>query len=107
LFVSASVGYKDMLYLDLSGRNDWSSTLPVDANSYFYPSVSGSFVFSELLPDQNILSFGKIRAGLARVGNDTWAYRLYNAYVPTSFETITTFTVSDVRNNPRLKNETT
>ncbi len=107
LFVAASVGYKDFVYLDLSGRNDWSSTLPVDNNSYFYPSVSGSFVFSELLPDQNILSFGKLRAGYALVGNDTWAYRLYNAYIPSTFYDITTFTVSNTGNNASLKNETT
>lgn len=107
LFATASIGFKDMLYLDLSGRNDWSSTLPVDKNSYFYPSISASFVFSELLNQQNILSFGKFRAGYARVGSDTWAYRLYNSYALSSFGTTTTFTVDDVRNNPNLKNETT
>ncbi|MEN8250572.1 MAG: SusC/RagA family TonB-linked outer membrane protein, partial [Bacteroidota bacterium] len=73
LFASASLGYKDMLYLDLSGRNDWSSTLPVESNSYFYPAVSASFLFSELI-DQPVLSMGKIRAGYAIVGNDTGPY---------------------------------
>jgi TonB-linked SusC/RagA family outer membrane protein len=107
LFASASLGYKNMLYLDLSGRNDWSSTLPVDNNSYFYPSVSGSFVFSELMPSQNILSLGKLRVGYAMVGNDTGPYRLYNSYLPSTFGTTTTFTVSNSRNNQALKNETT
>ncbi len=107
LFASASFGYKGLLYLDLSGRNDWSSTLPVENNSYFYPAVSGSFVFSELLASNNILSFGKLRAGYAQVGNDTYAYRLYNTYDVRSFEATTTFSVGDVRNNPTLKNETT
>lgn len=107
LFVSASVGYKDFIYLDLSGRNDWSSSLPVDANSYFYPSVSTSFVFSELLIDQSILSLGKLRAGYAVVGNGTGAYNLYNTYDISNFGTTTTFTVSNTRNNPALKNETT
>lgn len=106
LFASASMGYKDFLYLDLAARNDWSSTLPVENNSYFYPSVSGSLVFSELLADKSVLSFGKLRAGYAQVGNDTYAYRLYDTYSTQTFGTTTTFTVADARNNPNLKNET-
>jgi TonB-linked SusC/RagA family outer membrane protein len=66
--------YKSLAYLTVSGRNDWSSTLPVKNRSYFYPSVSGSFVFSELLPKNNILSFGKIRASWAQVGKDADPY---------------------------------
>jgi len=66
--------YKDLLYLTVTGRNDWSSTLPVDSRSYFYPSVSGSFAFSELLPKNDILSFGKIRASWAQVGKDANPY---------------------------------
>jgi len=107
LFASASFGYKSMVYLDVAGRNDWSSTLPVENNSYFYPSVSTSFVFSELLNNKNILSFGKLRAGYAVVGNDTYAYRLYNSYDLSSFGSTTTFTINDARQNPNLKNETT
>jgi ferric enterobactin receptor len=70
----AGVSYKSMAYLTVTGRNDWSSTLPIENRSYFYPSISGSFVFSELLPKNNILSFGKIRASWARVGKDANAY---------------------------------
>ena len=66
--------YKNIAYLTVTGRNDWSSTLPVENNSYFYPSVSGSFVFTELLPKNNILTFGKLRASWARVGKDAGAY---------------------------------
>ena len=66
--------YKNIAYLTVTGRNDWSSTLPVDNNSYFYPSVSGAFVFSELLPKNNVLTFGKIRASWAQVGKDAGAY---------------------------------
>ncbi len=66
----ASIGYKSFLYLDLSGRNDWSSTLPEANRSYFYPSVSGSFVFTEAFKIKNdILNFGKLRASWARVGS--------------------------------------
>ena len=107
VFASASVGFKNMLYVDISGRNDWSSTLPVNSHSYFYPSFSTSFVFSELLPYQSILSLGKIRAGYAMVGNDTSPYRLYNSYGIKSFGDITTFTVGDTRQNPNLKSEST
>jgi ferric enterobactin receptor len=68
------VSYKDIIYLTATGRNDWSSTLPVENRSYFYPSLSGSFVFTQLLPKNNILSFGKVRASWARVGKDANAY---------------------------------
>lgn len=68
--------YKNIAYLTVTGRNDWSSTLPVNNRSYFYPSVSGSFVFTELLPKNEILSFGKVRASWARVGKDADPYSL-------------------------------
>ena len=68
------VSYKDLIYLTATGRNDWSSTLPVKNWSYFYPSLSGSFVFTQLLPASNILSFGKLRASWARVGKDANPY---------------------------------
>jgi TonB-linked SusC/RagA family outer membrane protein len=77
LYARGSFGFKDMLYLDWSARNDWSSALPADNNSYFYPSIGTSFVFSELtrksLP---FLSFGKIRGSWAQVGSDLDPYRL-------------------------------
>ncbi|MCH5596819.1 SusC/RagA family TonB-linked outer membrane protein [Niabella ginsengisoli] len=68
------VSYKDIAFITATGRNDWSSTLPVENRSYFYPSLSGSFVFTELLPKNNILSFGKVRASWAQVGKDANAY---------------------------------
>ena len=70
----AGVSYKDMVYLTVTGRNDWSSTLPIENRSYFYPSVSGSFVFTELLPRQSVISFGKVRASWAQVGKDANPY---------------------------------
>ncbi|MES2277872.1 MAG: SusC/RagA family TonB-linked outer membrane protein [Bacteroidota bacterium] len=82
LFGTASIGYKDFLYFDLTGRNDWSSTLPVQNASFFYPSAGTSFVFTELwktIP-KGILSYGKIRASIARVGNATSPYNLYNQF---------------------------
>ncbi len=70
----AGVSYKDIAYLTVTGRNDWSSTLPIENRSYFYPSVSGSLVFTELLPKNSILSFGKVRASWAQVGKDANPY---------------------------------
>jgi TonB-linked SusC/RagA family outer membrane protein len=68
------VSWRDLVYLTATGRNDWSSTLPPENWSYFYPSLSGSFVFTNLLHPSNILSFGKVRASWARVGKDANAY---------------------------------
>ncbi|MBV4357503.1 SusC/RagA family TonB-linked outer membrane protein [Pinibacter aurantiacus] len=68
------LSYKDIAYITATGRNDWSSTLPLDNRSYFYPSISGSFVFTSLLPRNSILSFGKVRASWAQVGKDANPY---------------------------------
>src|SRR5690606_19344791 len=79
LFGSASFGFDNTYYITVTGRNDWSSTLPASNNSFFYPSVSGSIVFSQLI-DAKWLSFGKVRGGYAEVGSDTDPYQLRNAY---------------------------
>src|SRR5690606_26426814 len=88
VFGNFSGGYKDFLYLDFGWRNDWSSTLPADNNSYFYPSVTGSFVFSQLM-DAQWLNFAKLRAGWSKVGNDTDPYRLMDVYSNTVFDNTT------------------
>ncbi|MCJ7820867.1 MAG: SusC/RagA family TonB-linked outer membrane protein, partial [Bacteroidales bacterium] len=74
VFGEFRASYKSIVYLTVTGRNDWSSTLPIANRSYFYPSVSGSFVFTELIPKNDILSFGKLRASWAQVGKDADAY---------------------------------
>lgn len=66
-------GYNGMLYLNVTGRQDWFSTLNPQDNAVFYPSVSGSFIFSELLPNQTWLSYGKLRAGWAKAGSSNGA----------------------------------
>lgn len=78
LFGDVNVGYKEMIYLGGTVRNDWASTLPEDSNAYLYPSVNGSFVFSSLsaLEDSDVLSFGKIRASWSQVGRDTDPYQV-------------------------------
>src|SRR5690606_27222039 len=80
MYAMASIGYKDFLFLDASIRNDISSSLPVDNNSYVYPSVSGSFVFSDLLGFKP-LSFGKLRASYAIAGSDFAPYQISDIYV--------------------------
>lgn len=80
VYGSAQFGYKDTYFIDGTFRNDWSSTLKKGNNSYFYPAVSGSFVFSNLLPDNRMLSFGKVRASWAEVGGDTDPYQLNLTY---------------------------
>ncbi|MBU6341952.1 MAG: TonB-dependent receptor, partial [Bacteroidetes bacterium] len=90
---------------------DWSSTLPSSNNSYFYPSVAGSFILSEILPQSvtSILSYAKLRASWAQVGSDTDPYRIldpvYNARP--NFGSNPMVTVANVINNPNLKPETT
>jgi len=81
MYAFLSLGFKSQLYLDVTGRNDWSSALPVDNNSYFYPSATASWIFSETFKtDKSLLSFGKFRLSLAQVGNDTDPYRIATTY---------------------------
>jgi len=75
-----SLGWREMLYLDGSYRQDWSSALPEGKNGYGYPSIGSSFIFTELIDDSSILSFGKLRAGWAQVGTDLDALRLNPVY---------------------------
>jgi TonB-linked SusC/RagA family outer membrane protein len=110
LYGNASVGYKGMLFVDGAVRGDWSSTLPADQNFFLYPSVSSSFVFSELgaLATSDVLSFGKVRVGWASVGNDTDPYRLatvYNAHA--NYGSNPNYSVPNSQNNPALKPERT
>lgn len=80
LFATAELSYRNYLYLNMTGRNDWFSTLNKDHNNYFYPSVSGSFVFSEIFDLPSFFDFGKFRAAYASVGGDTDPYQLDLSY---------------------------
>jgi TonB-linked SusC/RagA family outer membrane protein len=105
LYGSVSLGFKDFLYLDATIRRDQSSTLPEANNSYYYPSVSTSFVFSELM-DASWLSLGKVRLNYAEVGNDVTPLSVldtYRANAPFSGNPLVT--VFDSKNNPDLKPE--
>lgn len=112
LYATASLSWDSYLYLDLTGRNDWSSTLPKDNNSYFYPSVGGSFVFTQLLHNlgksSGPLTFGKLRASWAQVGNDTDPYMLRDYYTLDYDIRGSVFGATNKNwiANPNLKNET-
>ncbi|MCJ7628758.1 MAG: TonB-dependent receptor, partial [Longimicrobiales bacterium] len=81
LYGSMSLNYKGYMNVDVTGRNDWSSTLPDGNNSYFYPSVSSAFVFTDALDiSSSKFSSGKIRASWTRVGNDADPYQLTSVY---------------------------
>lgn len=117
IFASASLGYRNELFLDITARRDVSSTLPVANNTYFYPSISGSYIFSNKLSESwAALSFGKLRLNYAEVGNTAPALSLLNTYVkPTNvngdtrdaFGGQTLFSTSATLNNPDLKPERT
>jgi TonB-linked SusC/RagA family outer membrane protein len=78
-----TLGYNDYLFLDVTGRNDWSSTLPRNNRSFFYPSANVSFVFTDAFHmDSPVLSFGKLRANIAQVGSDEDPYQLDFLYNP-------------------------
>ncbi len=76
IYGMASIGFNNMIYLDLTARNDWSSTLPEENNSYFYPSASLSVLLSEMLDMPEWFTFAKLRGGWAQVGNDVDPYQL-------------------------------
>ena len=114
LFGEFRTSWRNMVYLTVTGRNDWTSTLPVANRSYFYPSVSASFVFTELLQKQgwlssDILTFGKIRASWAKVGKDTGAYETNTSLWPVGTYLNGLVGVGNTwsRGNPYLKPEMT
>jgi TonB-linked SusC/RagA family outer membrane protein len=73
-FGQATFDYKDLLFMTVTGRNDWTSTIPKGANSFFYPSVTGSFIFSDAFPSLGNVMTGKLRAAWAQVGKDARPY---------------------------------
>jgi len=73
-FGDVTLGWDDMLFLNLTGRNEWSSTLPLGANSYFYPGATLSWIFTKLVPKNDVLTFGKARIAYGKTGNDASPY---------------------------------
>ena len=98
IYGSASIGYDHTYYLEGTLRGDKSSTLPVNNNTYVYPSVSASWVFSEYLKNKNIINYGKFRASWAKVGSDTDPYQLALNY-STGKYSYSGFTIGMINNN--------
>jgi len=108
----AKFGYKDFLFVDVTGRNDWSSALAtpfsVDNTSFFYPSLSSSFILSNVVELPDAISFAKLRASWAQVGNDTNPYQTTGAFVAqTPFNGQPTFSSQNSIANPNLRPERT
>ncbi len=114
--------YREMIYLNLTARNDWSSTLPTDDNSYFYPSASVGIVFSEMFPDVfegSFMNYGRLRLAASQVGRDASAYQLATDFIRTNpqdgvrgeitypFRGQGAYTVSNIHGNPDLSPELT
>ena len=86
IYGQAELAWKNMAYLTLTARNDWSSTLPKENRSFFYPGVTASFLFSELFKDdlKKIINFGKVRAAWGKTGNDASVYMTQSVYAQAS-----------------------
>lgn len=85
LYGLVTVDFDEKVFVDITGRNDWSSTLPIQNNSFFYPSVSTSFVLSDIFTLPSQISFAKLRVSGAQVGNDTEPYRTSKYYGQSEF----------------------
>jgi TonB-linked SusC/RagA family outer membrane protein len=110
VFGDANLNYNKTVYLDITARNDWSSTLPVSNRSFFYPSASLSYIFTETLgmQDNSILNFGKLRLSYAEVGKDADPYQI-GAYYQTvqAFNGVSGIRQSTTIGDPNLRPERT
>jgi TonB-linked SusC/RagA family outer membrane protein len=107
IYASASIGFKNFLYLDATIRRDQSSTLPEDNNAYIYPSVSGSFLFSNIV-DVDWMDLGKLRLGYAEVGNDAPWGSIVDTYDNNPvFGGTPLYSLPNTKNNADLKPERT
>lgn len=112
LYGVAHLSYKDFLFVDITGRNDWSSALATpfsaDQTSFFYPSVSSGFILSNVVKLPKIISYTKLRASVAQVGNDTQAYQTGSTFVSkTPYKGETTYSHQNFIPNQNLKPEQT
>ena len=100
IYAATQFSFDEKIFLDVTGRNDWSSTLPYGNNSFFYPSVSSSFLLNELFKLPSAVSFAKVRASWAQVGNDTRPYqtaRYYDRVYGNSFTNSSTLFNADLK----------
>lgn len=108
-YASAQLGFRNYAFLNVTARNDWSSTLPSNNRSYFYPSINGSVVLTDAFKiKSNTLDFLKVRGGWSEVGNDADPYQLSTVYnFQTAFDGNPIQTSSQKKLNENLKPETT
>lgn len=108
-YASANIGFRNYLFMDVTARNDWSSTLPASNRSYFYPSAAFSAILTDIFNvESNVLSFAKLRAGIARVGNDTDPFNLTQTYdYKNAWGSTPTLAESNTMLNANLKPELT
>ena len=105
VYAQASFGFLNKMFLEGTIRRDATSTLPEDNNTFYYPSVTGSYIFSNDI-SADWLSFGKVRLNYAEVGTGADFAQLQNVFLkPTPFGSTNLFSVSSIRNNPDLKEE--
>ena len=121
LYGQVEGSWKDMVYLTVTARNDWSSTLPKKNNSYFYPGITGSFIFTELLNKdiRKYISFGKFRVAWGKTGNDASPYMTGTTFTQANSDAsgwgevkfplggVNAFTASNSMGNNNLKPEMT
>ena len=105
LFGFMDLSYKDFLFLQVTARNDWSSTLPAENNSYFYPGASLSFVPSAIFGMGSAISFAKLRLAYAETGSDTDPYQVVPTFVPGSFGGKPTVSMQDGLPNVNLQSQ--
>lgn len=103
LFAMANFSFDEKVFIDVTARNDWASTLPKENNSYFYPSITSSFILSDIFNMPRQISFAKLRASFAQVGSDTDPYRLHKVYGQNIFPG--SVTTPSTMNNAELKPE--
>lgn len=105
-----NVDWRDIAYLNITGRNDWTSTLPEENRSFFYPSVSLGLVFSDLVEMPEWVTYGKFRASYAEVGKDAPPYSIQNVFVSPGIFPLggqTGFSRSSTIASPNLRPERT
>lgn len=88
-FGQLEFGYKNLWYVNVSGRNDWSSTLPIDKNSFFYGGINTSVILTELIPSlkESKIDYLKVRAAWGKTGNDADVYKTQSFFIPTQIST--------------------
>ena len=108
IYAEGTLTWKRLINLDATIRRDVSSTLPSSSNKYYYPSIAGGFIFSELLKNYSWLSYGKLRGNFAEVGNDANPYGLTNTYnLGSPFGSVPQSAISTTQNTANLKPERT